>query len=307
MPHDLRVLQNDFWQVGILPATGAAIAFGRFRRQGEWVDVLRPTAEADYGNASLCASFLMIPWSNRLRDARFRFDGNEYALAVSSSDGTAIHGDVRRRPWRVENAASTALRLSFSSWLHQNVNFPFRFAAQAQYRLEDRDFVMIITLTNEDSQPMPGGFGHHPYFVHRSDTPVLLELPYDRQFELVNSLPSGPSVPLAPRVDFRQRRLLGDTVLDDQLSARHGEQPIRIQYPNWGIELVMSSDPLFQHVVVFAPPGKPFYAVEPVTNCNDGFNLFDQGVPETGVFVLQLGESRSGTVRLRLEGGGDGG
>src|SRR5690348_5074117 len=97
-PMTLQMLQNDYWQVGILPETGSSIAFGRVQVDGAWLDILRPTAEADYGNASLCSSFIMLPWANRLRDARFRFGGKDYPLQPSSNDGTAIHGAVRRLP-----------------------------------------------------------------------------------------------------------------------------------------------------------------------------------------------------------------
>lgn len=299
MSHDLRILENDFWQVGILPQTGASTAFGRVRIAGMWVDLMRPTAEADYDNSSNCASFLMIPWSNRIRDARFRFRGVDYTLQASGKDGTAMHGDVRRRPWKVIGADRTRLELSFDSAAHENINFPFKFSASAEYSLEGRDFLMRLTLRNDGSRPMPGGFGHHPYFVHTPDRPVMLELPYDRQFELVNALPTGASVPITPRVDFRQRRLLADTVMDDQLTGRQGEKASRLIYPD--VEIAMHSDSIFEHMVVFSPPGKPFYAIEPVTNANDGFNLFDQGISGTGVFILEPGESKSGAVQLRIE------
>lgn len=58
---------------------------------------------------------------------------------------------------------------------------------------------------------------------------------------------------------------------------------------------------MFQHVLLFAPAGKPFFAVEPQSNANDGFNLHDQGI-ENGVFILQPGESKTGTIVLRIEG-----
>ncbi len=297
MSYDLRILENDFWQIGILPETGASTAFGRVKIGGVWVDLMRPTDEADYGNSSNCASFLMIPWSNRVRDARFRFNRTDYTLEVSSKDGTAIHGDVRKRSWQVVSADQTHIKLSFDSAEHENINFPFKFSAIAEYALEDRDFVMRLTLKNTDQQPIPGGFGHHPYFVKTSE--VALDLPFDRQFILVNSLPEGPSVPITPRVDFREAHPLGDTIMDDQLTSRQGEKPSRLIYPD--VEIAMYSDPIFQHMVVFSPPGKPFYAIEPVTNANDGFNLYDQDIEGTGVFVLEPSEEKSGTMRLRIE------
>jgi len=297
MSYDLRILENDFWQVGILPETGVSTAFGRVKIGGAWVDIMRPTAEADYGNPSNCASFLMIPWSNRIRDAHFRFRGVDHTLQMSGKDGTAMHGDVRRRRWQVVSADRTHVILTFDSAAHENVNFPFKFSALAKFILQDRDFLMQITLRNADQQPMPAGFGHHPYFVKSDD--VALELPYDRQFELVNSLPTGPSAPIQARVDFRQPHLLGDTIMDDQLTGRQGEKPSRLIYKD--VEIAMHSDPIFEQMVIFSPPGKPFYAIEPVTNANDGFNLYDQGIAGTGVFVLEPGEGRAGNMRLRVE------
>jgi aldose 1-epimerase len=63
-----QTLQNAFWNVGILSETGASIAYARVKRHEEWIDVLRPTAEADYGRSSNCSSFIMLPWCNRIKD-----------------------------------------------------------------------------------------------------------------------------------------------------------------------------------------------------------------------------------------------
>ena len=169
----LHTLENEHWQVGILPETGASIAFGRVRRDGRWVDVMRPTDPADYDNPSKCASFVLIPWSNRIRDAKFTFQGVEHQLEVNTGDGTASHGDTRRRVWQVEAAGEQRIDLSFNSTAHTNINFPFKFAATAEYRLDGQDFVIVLSLRNIDDQPFPGGFGHHPYFVRPNNDNVF--------------------------------------------------------------------------------------------------------------------------------------
>lgn len=294
---NLHVLENEFWQVGILPQTGASIAFGRVRHNNAWMDVMRPTAEADYGNASYCSSFVMIPWSNRIRDGRFRFNGVDYQLEVTAKDGTTIHGDVRNRAWHVDHADQTRIDLHIYSAEHENVNFPFRFSGKANYRLDGRNFYMDLAVKNEDSQPMPAGFGHHPYFVKAEG--VKLQIPFAQEFELVNAMPTKPAVDIRPEVDFRTLRTLGDTVLDHLLTGRIGSEPARMVYPE--VELSFYSDPIFEHGIAFAPPGKPFYAIEPVTNINDGFNLYAQGMANTGVFVLEPGEQKSGSMWLTLD------
>lgn len=296
----LHTLQNEFWQAGILPQVGAGIAFGRARQpDGAWRDVLRPTAEADYGNTSKASSFIMLPWCNRIADAKLRFEGREYALVPAPDDGTARHGDVRRRPWRIESADETHILLAFDSTHYDDVNFPWQFSAAAEYRLRGREFLWRLSLTNTDAERFPAGFGHHPYFARTED--VELQIPCDAQFVLENYLAVAPPVPVQPRLDFRQLRRLEGEDYNDLLTRRHDNAPVRMRYPASGIALTMTADPIFRHLLLFTPPGDNSYAVEPMTNASDGFNLYERGIADSGVFVLAPGETASGDVVLRLE------
>lgn len=297
----LQILENEHWQVGIVPETGSSTAFGRVWHGGQWLDIMRPTAPADFGNASQCASFIMLPWCNRLRDARFRYAGRDYQLQPSSSDGTAIHGAVRRLPWQVESAEPTRVVTTFNSadFPPEQINFPFRFSGRAEFRLDRRDFVMTLTVRNEDTQPFPAGIGHHPYFVRDAANAVQLEIPCDQQFVLTNAMASEPPVPIPPELDFRALRPLGTKVYEHLLTDRRGNLAARLVYPQ--VSVSMLADPLFKHVLLYAPEGKPFYAVEPQSNTNDGYNLAAQGLAETGVFELTPGAAQSGTVILRID------
>ena len=303
MAQQLHTLQNDHWQVGILPGTGASIAYGRVRHNSDWVDVLRPTDEGDYDNPSKCASFIMMPYSNRIRAAQFRFNGQEYQLeANNQAEGVAQHGDVRRRAWQVAEADAQHITLTIDSRDFDDINFPFAFSARAEYRLEDDEFSMGLALKSEDSQPFPAGFGHHPYFVrYGTGASVLLEMPCEQYYEMEASLPTGAAVAIPDYLDFRVLRPLGDHVYNDLLTGRQEALTARIIYPAWKTEIAMYSDPIFEHVILFAPEDKPFFAVEPVTNASDGFNLYEQGVPGTGVFVLQPGATQHGEVRLQVK------
>lgn len=298
----LYTLENEHWQVGVLPETGASVAFGRVRHGDNWVDIMRPTDPADYDNSSNCASFILIPWSNRIRDGKFRFDGQDYPLEINSpEEGLAMHGDVRQRPWKIASMSSSEITLTFDSRDYANVNYPFAFSARAEYRLEDADFIMGLALKNEDDQPMPGGFGHHPYFVrYETGASVLLQIPCDKAYAMEAAMPTAAAVPVSGHLDFRVLRSLGDVPLDDLLTGRLSDVSGRMIYPAWNTEITMSSDPIYTHTIIYAPSGRSFYAVEPVTNANDGFNLYDKGIEGTGVFVLQPGEAESGLIRLHV-------
>jgi len=312
----LITIDNDTWRIGVLPETGASLAFGRLKRGGAWVDLLRPTAEEDYGNPSRCASFPLIPWSNRIRAAKFTFRGQDYQLAVTAQDGTAIHGVARRLPWQVADTDPQHVRLTLDSRDHEAVNFPFQFSAALEYSLNGSDFSITTTIRSQDMREMPVGFGHHPYFVRaidRSDqgpvgaqvetTYAQVEAPYDRQFILRGKLATEPSIPVTPNADYRALRTIEPEAMDEEhdflLTGRQGERPTRLVYPAAGIDVEFHSEAIFAHAILFAPRDLPFFAFEPVTNINDGFNLFEQRLDETGVFVLGPGESRTGRMWLR--------
>lgn len=291
-------LENADWQVGILPETGASIASAKVKRGDEWLDVLRPTAESDFGNSSNTSSFIMLPWCNRIKGGLLRFQGKEYQLRQTKDDGTARHGDTRNRPWQVDESDKIHIRMRFRSDSFNDMNWPFKFSARSEYRLDGRDFVWTLALKNEDTQPMPGGFGYHPYFVRTDD--VQVEIPCTAYFPLVDFMAVGEPQPIPLELDFREMRTLPAMELNHLLTHRQNTQTARILYPRKGIEIGMESDTLFEHTLIYSPDGKPFFAVEPMTNASDGFNLYDKGTTGSGVFVLQPGEEKSGSVRLSL-------
>jgi aldose 1-epimerase len=300
----LHVLQNEFWSVGFLPQTGMSTAFARIKVGDRWVDFMRPTPEPDFGEAPSCASFVTIPWSNRIKDAVFWFRGKSHALRSNCVDGTAIHGVARDYPWHVERADASSLHASFV-WREAGAErFPFPFTAQLMMRLEGRRFTTWTSIKNDAQSPIPAGFGHHPYFqralASSSDT-VLLRIPCEGYFELDQKLPSSSPVAVEPRVDFRTLRPPGPQAIDDCLTRRDFTEPIRFFYKESKTAVLLVADDIFKNVVLYVPTGEPFFAVEPVTNANDGFNLFDRGVEGSGVFVLDPGEQRGGVFTLVQE------
>jgi aldose 1-epimerase len=298
---NLFTLQNEHWQVGILPQTGASIAFSRVHKNGAWIDVLRPTPEADYGNSSSCSSFIMLPWCNRIKGGILRFDGQEYQLHTTKDDGTARHGDVRGRAWTIDHADANHIRMTIRSADYPDMNWPFKFSAAASYELDGELFLWTLSLKNEDTRPMPGGFGHHPYFVRPENPLPEVQIHCSQQFELVDYLAVAPPVPVKPLLDFRQLRPLDALERNDLLTKRtnHEEDPVaHLRFPGDNIDIYMITERLFEHILLYAPEGKPFFAVEPMTNASDGFNLYADKTPGSGVFVLQPGEEKSAQVVL---------
>ncbi|PJI52209.1 hypothetical protein CTI14_46210, partial [Methylobacterium radiotolerans] len=98
--------------------------------------------------SSQCASFTLLPYSNRIRDAHFPFHGQDVRLTPTTKDGLAQHGDVRNRPWQVERVSDAHLRCTFDSRAFPDMNWPWAFTAVTEYLLHGPHLDTSLTLTN---------------------------------------------------------------------------------------------------------------------------------------------------------------
>ena len=69
-----------------------------------------------------------------------------------------------------------------------------------------------------------------------------------------------------------------------------------IEWPEWNTRLRMDADPIYACLVVYTPAGRDFFCVEPATNCVDAFNLAVAGRTDTGLIVLEPGDTATGDV-----------
>ena len=74
----------------------------------------------------------------------------------------------------------------------------------------------------------------------------------------------------------------------------------RITWPGTGVRAEIDADAPLRHLILYTPAGKPFFAVEPVSNANNGFNLLAAGVPDSGVEVLEAGAALRTRFRIRI-------
>ena len=100
---------------------------------------------------------------------------------------------------------------------------------------------MRLTLTNDDSQPFPAGFGHHPYFVRDPENRVQLQIDCDTYYEMQQAMAVAPAVPLTPRLDFRTLRPLNTDEFNDVYTARTAEAAYRLVYPQVSVAMLADS------------------------------------------------------------------
>ena len=301
-------IETDALRLRVLPGLGAGVQELSLRRNdGAWHPLLRASPDSpDHFDALAC--YLLAPWSNRVRGGRFRFEGREHAMRPDWPDGTAIHGLVKDKPWRILDRSPVSVRLGFDSRDHAPSGYPAAFSCAARYELEGAVFraSLAVTIDEEAEAPAPVGLGFHPFFPRRlwdeQDEVVVACRAFGEgaprglrgRYPCEGMLPVGEAV----RDDVVGRLCaglpLGDGFLDDVFAG--SPDGAQIEWPSSGVRAVFTCSPGLEHTVIYAgldTSGKPlpFFCVEPVSMVNDGFNLLERGWEETGVRVLEPGES----------------
>ncbi len=296
-------LRNERWDLTFFPEHGCCWNTLQISLKGKWIDLLKPllgeTPPFHFG------SYVMAPWSNRIVQGIFQFEGETYQLRKNSGDETAMHGDVRTRPWRISDLTQDRVEAVLDSREFGDFNYPFALKFKQSFEFDKNRLKMSLFIENVDSKRVPAGGGFHPFFKRRLtelDQDVTVILPAEKVYSDVKYIPTGPAVSVSGVTDLRKNRPLGAPNLDHCFTGLT-DSVIRIIYPGSQVELQYKIDPIFSHVVIYAPSeadGTPcdFVAVEPVTHVNNGFNFLAQGWKGTGVKILEPGEVWGGSCEL---------
>lgn len=255
---------------------------------------------------------LLFPWPGRVADGVFHFNGREIRLPINeTSHGHAIHGLTWNCAFRVVRRGPYYVHTEFDSAWNAELQriWPYPFVLEIDYEVGN-GLRLRAALRNTGSEPMPFGFGAHPYFHaplggEGTRDNLTVQVPsVDSQWPLDDRLiPTGMPVPLAGRCDLREPRLLGANGYDDAFRldpARDLVLPCaRLVNPanKTAIDVLAEAD--FGEFVVYAPPDRQVVALEPYTCAPDAFNLSARGI-DCGLQVIKPGESYETGFEIRL-------
>lgn len=288
-------LSHGGFEVDLCPGIGGAIT--GFRHRG--LDLMRPASAAflETGNPGEASCFPLVPFSNRIADASFRFRGEAYTLPRNfPPEPHAIHGQGWQHSWTVADAAARRAELTFR---HVVPGTPLDYRARQILELHDHGLEVTIDLTNVGAQPMPAGIGLHPYFARTARGTLTATLDHVWLAD-ERKIPSE-RMPLPAHWDFSKALRVDALALDNCFGGWDGRAAIR--WPETALTLGIEATPGLGHLVIYIPPDRDFFCVEPVSNANDGFNLMARGVHGTGVRVLDPAETLAGKVRFSVRTG----
>src|SRR5512141_1334137 len=164
----LLALASRRFTAGIAPQLGGSLLYFATARD-PLADFVRPAPARALAERTVraTAGYPLVPYSNRIGDGRFRFDGIDVALATNTDVSPhPLHGVGFLRAWDVTAATTSRIALAFG---HVPVDrtdnaWPWAFGATQVFDLDDRRLAWTLAVTNRDSRPMPAGIGMHPFF-----------------------------------------------------------------------------------------------------------------------------------------------
>ena len=290
---DIVTLRSGPSIVHIAPAAGGAITRYGWEQEGEALEWLRPATLSDIARRvpTGMSCFPLVPFSNRIHEGRFSFQGRTIHLPANfPPEPHAIHGHGWQSPWMVVNATDEMVNLEYT---HQTDAWPFPYRARQTFTLSPNTLRVHIEVINVGAEPMPAGFGLHPYFVRTPETRVTTTVE-GVWLTGEDAMPTRLAVP-PPADRSLDRGINPDHVaLDDNFTGwgRHA----LIVWPDRHARLTLTGEGPFGFLVVYTPPGEDYVCVEPVSNVINAFNLAAGGRTDTGMIVLPPGESTGGTV-----------
>jgi aldose 1-epimerase len=289
---DLRLtLQSGPWTAEISPEIGGAI----LALAHDGVPILRPTPDAviEARDVRHSACYPLIPYANRIAGGRFSFAGEEHQLAPNFPGPHTLHGVGWRRAWRTlrTDASSCAIALEHRPIGDDAADWPFAFDTRQVFELGANGLTVRMAVTNADDRPAPAGLGLHAFFPRRPGERVA--------FRAAAGWTNGADMlPDARRVggkwDFAAGQAVDPLDMDNDFDGWSGEA--RLSAPGRP-DTLLRADAAFPLLRLYTPPGRDYYAVEPVTHAADAIRHPDA---PGAMAVLAPGQTLAGEVRFGL-------
>lgn len=296
VPETIDLHAGDLF-VQVCPDVGGAVLSFRRRTERGMVPILRdPMPDALSGrDARGMACYPLLPYSNRIADGRFAWQGETHQLDHNfGRHPHTIHGVGWQQRWRgTGTGVAATLRLSYDPEDSGLFTWPFALQASLRYLLDPQGLTVAMAVENTDHRAWPAGLGLHPYFPRDPGLRIGFEAG-DVWTVDANSLPIAPGAPPGPW-RFDPARTIAPPPLDNCFEGWNGTATLSDDAA--GHRVTLTADDKFRHLIVYTPDGKPYCAVEPATHLPDAVNR--EG--DHGLRVLRPGEKLEGTVRFQID------
>ena len=280
IPHPLELSAGDL-RLALRPDLGGCMA-------GLWCDgepVLRSSEPVALERSRLSGCYPLVPYSNRLGFRRFRWLGRDHTTEPNfDASPHSVHGVGWLRPWLVEDSTSVRAVLAYRH--EPDAHWPLAFEARQVFELDAAGLRVGLGLTNLAAHAAPAGLGWHPYFPKRARSRLHIELNERWDADPGTELPTR-RVP-QPGIDAAVEHLRFDHCFEGW------QGPARLRDEKLSLRLSSS----LSRLVVFTPPDKPYFCVEPVSHVSNALHMAEPALH--GLRALEPQESLQAWMRIEI-------
>ncbi|MBP0598704.1 aldose 1-epimerase [Herbaspirillum sp. LeCh32-8] len=265
---EIHTLTSGRQRLRVMPTLGGSIASWDWQRDGRWLPLFRPWDEQG-ANLYATACFPLLPWSNRITDGGFEFNGKKHAVRPNrDGEPYPIHGDSWQQAWSVAVQADDRMTLELES-AHFDGN-PYVYSARQLLTLRENSLEIELRVTNTGDQTLPFGLGLHPYFLHDARTRLQFR---SRGVWLsgADPIPTGFARKLPLSWDYNRPAPLEGPLVDNCFEGWDGLA--MIEDPSRGLRLQMHTTDRSGYTLLYRPPGLDYFCLEPVTHPIDAFHM----------------------------------
>ena len=286
-------LQNKNIKLDLLPEIGGRI------RSLSYDDfyVLRPIPLQDLNSIKLFkgGSFPLVPFSNRIKNAKFNFNELEYNLNQNAFPH-AIHGHGYLSEWSIVERSNASAKIIYR---HQpdKLGWPWSYEITQSIHLINFSCIIELKLTNNSNSIMPFGFGIHPFFNFNDE--IRLKFFASREWD--GQPEDFPTKTKAIENNFNIRNGRALWKNEKTVCYENFDGKVKIIWPYKKKKITMKVDKIFNHLIVHVPKGEEYFCIEPVSHPTDGFNLMQVKKENLDSWFLAPNENINGLIELDLE------
>lgn len=279
------------WDILIDPKHGASIIKCNFNGQ----NILHPTL--DNWHKSLdpfqSSSFPLIPFSNRIQNGSFVFQGKQFQLSRNRKDQAhPIHGYGWSSNWHVDVKSNKRCELSLR---YKNNDWPWSFDVKYVLSVDGPSFSQNLKVKNISQTSMPIGIGFHPYFPDADN--AELRFAVDGYWENNEEVLPVKWHTLRNLANFSKLTPLKDLRLDNCFTGWSGTT--EVFWPKHSKRLFIEASSNLNHAVIYNPRSDPFFCFEPVSHPNN-FCSITSGLQNTDDIELRSGEETSAQMKITV-------
>lgn len=192
-------------------------------------------------------SRIMAPFSNKIENDRYSFNGNNYFLLHRIPGKFPYHGFIGDEEFEIKNIKedfkSVELKLkSDALFQYEKLGYPFKISLEITFQFSGSELNIILTAKNKGKTIAPFGCGWHPYFKTNENVIDNLILELDSEKTVLideNFIPLENEKAYANIEDF-------PTLNFSSVKSKSGR---RIQNKNINLCFVRGNKPSFTKII----------------------------------------------------------